>query len=521
MRIGLNVVAAIGVLTHAGAAFAQTHYGVTQGWCTQNGGHFRATGQVGTNIGECTILPSQGGGGGGGGGGGYAPGPSSAQRAAAMFGLAAGIIGLIGQAIDQSNQISDREYRDRQAYDIEQGLAAQKQALERALHAAQYAEAHQRAAAMEALATRMRSAAQEADRSLTLINRQIAANAAAERSPAARRPNPFARPPSGQTAGRAPTGADAPRSGISGPSNNRGSAPGSGTTCNALGGCDDVDPSRRPPRQTATPGGEGASGGAIRPAVRPPQANDPPPPAQANAVPPGTRPPSAQLLLDAVREMTTPGAETIPAVTRPDPGPRFKYVDTCGPEPVPLDVVACYHSPFKVRVAAGAGPGRTISKKELLRRLVAAKRKPQGRTGAESGPDAAAEFIEIEAPVETAASDEPKLYGYWDHTVTESVCRSDAVGGDWRVPTGATLPSCLRLSETRRDDTGVEFGLAGSDTDFTVREMVTDFRNSTQGPPAGAAEEDRSLFDRANDANRRALRDGRVGTPPPGERNPD
>lgn len=71
---GVSVLSLTMVLLALGsAAWAQTHYRVTQGWCAQNGGTFRATGQVGTDIGECTILPRVGptpGGGGSGGGGG-------------------------------------------------------------------------------------------------------------------------------------------------------------------------------------------------------------------------------------------------------------------------------------------------------------------------------------------------------------------------------------------------------------------------------------------------------------------
>lgn len=56
------------------SAQAQTYYGVTQGWCKSNRGQFRFTGKVGTDIGECVVLPRAGGYSGGGGGGGYSGG---------------------------------------------------------------------------------------------------------------------------------------------------------------------------------------------------------------------------------------------------------------------------------------------------------------------------------------------------------------------------------------------------------------------------------------------------------------
>lgn len=197
MRASAFLVATM-LLTPA-VASAQTHYGVTQGWCASAGGHFRATGRVGTDIGECTILPNAGGT--SDGGGGSAPGVSNATRNAAVFGLAAGMLGLIGQMIDQSNSVADREYRDRQAYEIESGLAAQRVALERALHDAQYADSQKRAAAMETLAERMKVAEREMDRSLAAIKEKINANAP---STTLARANPFARP--GSPATSSPTG---------------------------------------------------------------------------------------------------------------------------------------------------------------------------------------------------------------------------------------------------------------------------------------------------------------------------
>lgn len=484
------------------AALAQTHYGVTQGWCAQNGGHFRATGRVGTDIGECTILP-QAGGGGGSGGGGSAPGLSGGQRAVAMFGLAAGIIGLLGQAIDQSNQIGDREYRDRQAYDIEQGLASQKQALERALAAAQHAEAHQRAAAMEALAARMKLAEREVDRSLAVIRAKVAANA--RQSAEVRRPNPFARP---STAGTTPER----RSGISGPSDNRGAAPGSGGACSALAGCPDAsNRDDRRPRHGSTAQGQGAHGGAARPAEPAGRgAVNPPMQPRGQVQGPAQNPPPtggmASVAADVLAAANTPSADSARRMPPSAGGPRFKIVDTCGPDPVPIDVVACWHSPFKVRVAAGA-PGVAakpkISRKELLRRLIRAKRDAQASANV-SGQTPPVE-VEIEAEVEPAGNEEAKLYGYWDHTMTESACRS--MNGSWRVPPVRTLPSCQMLSETPRADSGEEFGLAGSETDFSVRETVREFREATEMPPT---RDERTLFERANDANRRALEDGRV-----------
>ncbi len=483
------------------AARAQTHYGVTQGWCAQNGGHFRATGRVGTDIGECTILPQSGGG--GGGGGGSAPGISNGQRAAAMFGLAAGIIGLLGQAIDQSNQIDDREYRDRQAYDIEQGLASQKQALERALAAAQHAEAHQRAGAMEALAARMKLAEREADRSLAVIREKIAANARQTQSANARRPNPFARPSA--------TGASPERrSGISGPSNNRGSSPGTGGACNALGGCPDASNRDDRPRQR-TAQGEGALGGAVRRAEPVSRGSQNPPatqPVQAPAqVPAPTSGGMASVVADVLTAVNTPANTGGTPQQRTAP-PGFKYVDTCGADPVPVDVVACWHNPYKIRVAANAIPNRKISRKELLRRLIAEKRQRQaGNADAATTGATMPVEIEIEAPVEEAGNEEAKLYGYWDHTVTESTCRS--MNGSWRVPPVRTLPSCQLLSDQPRADSGEEFGLAGSETDFSVRETVREVREATGQTPL-PADDGRTLFERANEANRRALEDGRV-----------
>lgn len=228
-------------------------------------------------------------------------------------------------------------------------------------------------------------------------------------------------------------------------------------------------------------------------ANRAPQAGGGDPRPTVIAVVPSAPSPSVQTTPPALPE--PPVRATIPALPAPTVAsvaagaPRLKYVESCGPDPVPLDVVACWQ--FNVRVAqrvapAASEPGRTVSKKELLRRLLKARQAEREaarvRALAAERARAAPVEVEIEAPVEAATAEEPKLYGFWDHTMTEAVCRSAQVTGEWRVPEGRTLPSCRRISEVPRADTDVQFALSGSETDFQVRELVLEMERFQQKP---------------------------------------
>lgn len=189
MRPRLAAFATAALLLGTAPAAAQTYYGVRQGWCASNGGHFRATGQVGTDIGECTILPRAQGGGGTRSGGGGGGGGNNAQRAMAMMGVAVGILGIIADAIDRSNAIDDKEYQELQAHSFQDAMLRERQSLEAAMRDVEHAEAHRLAASLDALAARLKSAEAEVENHMAILRAKLVpASGVAARGGA----NPFA-----------------------------------------------------------------------------------------------------------------------------------------------------------------------------------------------------------------------------------------------------------------------------------------------------------------------------------------
>lgn len=391
------------LLGYALPAQAQTYYGVTQSWCGKNGGQFRFTGKVGTDIGECVVLPRVGSGSSGSGGG-YSGG--GGNRYMDIYNAA----GALRQMLAES--------RRREAIQLATDINEQGR---QALSWGNYELA---ISYFEQSADLWGQLGDGGNVQISLNNAAIARNAWAEKDRQVRAAEERRQ--------------EAERQRLE---DERRSAEEARRIAEA-----EAEAAARA-RQASS--GQGASGGAARPAVK--------------------------------------GARR----------------DTNCTGPVPDDVAGCYEQPrlSKKQLAALEAERKRAerrAKRDQLREALRVKDKPVGDGGVVDDDDLQVTAADPPKPPEPPAK--PPVM-HWDHNIMQHEC--DARGGSWGTPKGRTMPGCLLDGPGRSG-----FPLAGPETDAFIKEQVDEHMKRVQEQSKTLRD---NLFQRNQDALRRAQQAGKVG----------